>query len=135
MTRFGRFARITAVVAAWALLLQAAAPMLAAWAAQRQGVAVAEICELHGVAMPRTASHAKTAGDDDSSPSGHHGTAAGHCALLALGAFAPPGANIPLPASAPAPRHCAARVALATPRQDDCARWIARLHHGPPAKA
>ena len=132
MARFSRFARITAFVAVWALLLQSAAPMLAAWAAQRQGVAVAEICEVHGVAMPGAASHASPADDTGSSPSGHHGTPAGHCALLALGAFAPPAASTVVLAPSFAPVHAVASAAAAAPRRDDCARWIARLHHGPP---
>ena len=135
MNRFSRVARFTALVAAWALLLQAATPKLAAWAAQRRGVAVAAVCEVHGVAMPGAASHARSKGDTGSPPAGDHGKASGHCALLALGAVAPPVSNALLPAATPAPLHCPALVTVAAPRRDDCARWIARLHHGPPFAA
>lgn len=139
MNRFGRIARFTALVAVWALLLQAATPMLAAWAAQRQGVPVAEVCEVHGVAMPRavtsdTASTATARNDDPSAPTSH-GSRTGHCALLAVSAFAPP-ATAPL---APVPSELvlspARPITTAAPCRDDCTRWMARLHHGPPASA
>lgn len=136
MQRFGRTTRHTVfVTVVWAMLLQAAVPMLAAWAAQRQGVPVAEVCEIHGVAMPRMidAAAEPSDGDDTAPPSATHAAGATHCALLALGAFAPPMASPPAIPPAPLAIAGESRIAQAQER-DDQARWIARLHHGPPAQ-
>ena len=136
MKRFSRTTRHTVFLAVvWAMLLQAAVPMLAAWAAQRQGVPVGEVCEVHGVAMPRTSDAATVAheGDDDTPLGATHASGSSHCALLALGALAPPMA-LP-PANPPRTKAIAgeSRIAQAQER-DDQARWIARLHHGPPTQ-
>ena len=131
MKRISRLARCTAFVAVWAMLLQGAVPMLAAWAAQRQGVPVAEVCEVHGVAMSKAPADK---GGDGSAPS-EHASRAGHCALLAMGAFAPPAPTALALAPAELAQGSSDEVDTSSPRRDESARWIARLHHGPPASA
>jgi hypothetical protein len=133
------------------LLLKAAVPLLASAAARLQGVAVAQVCEVYGVALlPATASrphaghaahehpalHAK-ASDPASKPHGsdagaHHGQ---HCALGALAALAPPISDtVAVPAAAPW-RDAAPGPVATGALQDACARWVARLKHGPPLQA
>ena len=135
--------RITLWVAVCALLLKAAVPMLASAAAGVQGRAVAEICTVYGVAQP--AAQDPHAGDahahhlqhdphehDSHKLASHSGD---HCALTALAALAMPDA--PVGALPPPGRVIATVVSTrhepAAP--DDCARWAARLKHGPPALA
>jgi hypothetical protein len=134
--------------AVFALLLEAAVPMLASAAAHLQGVPVAQVCDVYGVrtALPdhphhEPAAHHESshAGHDPPAPSeqGPHGAAgdAGtHCALVALGALAA-GAD---PSPSPTVRGEAVRSPAAPPRvpgHDATARWIARLKHGPPSPA
>src|SRR5689334_10755719 len=120
MQRFGRTTRHTVfVTVVWAMLLQAAVPILAAGPAQRQGGPVAEVCEVHGVAMPRMVDAATDAqaGDDSAPPSATHAPGAKHCALLALGAFAPPMA--PPPANPPATLSIAGESRIVPAQQRD----------------
>jgi hypothetical protein len=132
-------------VAACALLLKAAVPLLAATAAQWQGVPVAHVCNIYGVTTSQMlhaehhAGHAhhhhatSDAGHDgDSHSAADHGR--DHCALTAIvtmavgQAVAPPPAPTDAAASHPE-RRGASSVA------DACALWVARLGHGPPAFA
>lgn len=116
-----------ALAFAFALLLKAAVPLLAATAAGAQGKTLVEVCSVYGV---RTVAL-------DSAPTEHPADAAHggeHCALaslLALGGGAPPTAQ---PALAPAAID-AATPAIATQPQDASARWLAGLKHAPPARA
>jgi hypothetical protein len=145
-------ARWVVHLAILALLLKAAVPLLASAAARLQGVAVAQVCEVYGVALlPATASHPHAAGhaahehhalhaqasDPASKPHGsdagaHHGE---HCALGALAALAPPFSDaVAVPAAAPWQDTAPGPMAAGAPR-DACARWVARLKHGPPLQA
>jgi hypothetical protein len=124
------------------LLLNAAVPMLARAAAEWQGVAVGEVCELHGVPSAALraaqASHAEHAGhaehgdlaeqhDGDAAPT----QAAKHCPLLALSALGVP--HVPaLDVVAPTPRADALVRPAVRPMPDAAARWAARLAHAPP---
>jgi hypothetical protein len=135
--------RLALWVAVCALLLKAAVPMLASAAAGLQGRPVAEICTVYGVALPASqdphaahehAHHQHHDGHEHDSHklASHSGD---HCALTALAALAMPDACAA--AAPPAVRAIAAGVAIghepASP--DSCARWAARLKHGPPARA
>ena len=119
---------------AFALLLKAALPLLAAASAGAQQRPLAEVCSVYGVA---TAAAAQAGGDGapghGGAPATHHGDA---CPLLALAAFgAAPDA---VPTAPPAPAALggapAAGAAAAHP-PDAAARWAMRLKHGPPAAA
>ena len=139
----------TSRVALWAavcvLLLKAAVPMLASAAAALQGVSVAEVCTVYGVAIPDPhAAHGAHAGEHAHH---HHGQghdhsghalaahAGDHCALTALAALAAPDAPVTdVPAPAPAVLHVAQAVCQRS-APDDCALWAARLKHGPPLSA
>ncbi|HEX6707961.1 MAG TPA: DUF2946 family protein [Albitalea sp.] len=129
-------------LAACALLLKAAVPLLASAAAAHQGRSVAEVCSVYGVALPSRqdphAGHHHHAGHGSGDEHRSHALAAhgsDHCALSALASFAPPDAlpaALPQPLRLPAPRPLADRLSLAA---DDCAAWVAQLHHGPPRLA
>jgi hypothetical protein len=141
-------------LAACALLLKAAVPLLASAAAAQQGLSVAEVCSVYGVALP-----SQQRGHDEHAGHGlgqghahahhHHGGhnpdehrshtlaahSGDHCALTALASFAPPDAQpagVPPPAQLPAARPVAERIALAP---DSCAAWVAQIQHGPPRLA
>jgi hypothetical protein len=154
-----RFAsRLTLWAFVAALALKSAVPMLAAVAAGLQGMAVAEICDVYGVATtPLGHAHAHTHGDaqvpdahghanDDASmavaapapddvpaPGHRHGGRAGdHCALtglVAIAAIDPPALAGPFGAEA---SYVVLRPDRGTVR-DAAARWAALLGHGPPA--
>jgi hypothetical protein len=147
-------------MAVFALLLEAAVPLLASAAARLQGVPVAAICEVYGVRTVRAGEaaadpHAGHAGHPD--PDGRAGPAGGEvppgpdapadsgshasgdagssCALLALGALAAwhaPAAALPrgLAQGASVGRFTSQRLP-----GDATALWVARLKHGPPASA
>jgi hypothetical protein len=113
-------------------LFKAATPWLAAWSAQQQGVAMAEVCSVYGVrtvavdAAPTTpAEHA---------PSSDHANE--HCALAAVVAAA-----VSTPALSAVALHAPAAQALALNEADqlvppDATRhWVAALKHGPPPRA
>ena len=122
--------------AAWAfalaLLLKAAVPMLATASAHAQGLPLAEVCTVYGVATVASPGQ-------DSSPGPDHaaGAHAGeHCTLTALMALAAPEAD---PLAMPLALNHQGQAAL-IPRTsshapDACATWVARLKHGPPASA
>lgn len=138
-----RFALWAAV---FALLLKGAVPMFAAAAAHLQGVPVAEVCPVYGVSLASAhqphGSHDEHAhhhhahdhrqGEDHK---GHELAAHGdHCALTALASLAGPDdvewAVAPaMHAVSAIPLHAADSV------PDACARWVARLKHGPPTIA
>jgi hypothetical protein len=118
------------------LLLKAAMPMLASAAAQRQGVSVAQVCDVYGVAVSAAAHAHHHAGHDahrDSgdapAPASHQGD---HCALNALSALATHDALSHAVSGAfdRIERATLARVALVP---DASALWAARLQHAPPA--
>ena len=155
-----RFALWAAV---FALLLKGAVPMLAATAAQLQGVPVAEVCPVYGVSLASAhgAPHAEAAngGHTDGEHAHHqhahhshhhHDPAAGtghedhkghelashgdHCALTALASLAGPD-EVDW-AIAPAVHVVASiEVHRTEPVPDACALWVARLKHGPPVTA
>jgi hypothetical protein len=146
-------------VAAFALVLKAAVPLLAALAAQAQGKAVAEICEIYGVrtvamlarASPQAmahaspgdrAGHAGHAGHGHDAHAGHetpshdpvaHGHDREHCALAGLAACAAPAA---IALDGPAPALAAAAPLrppqVAATRPDASASWLAGRIHAPP---
>jgi hypothetical protein len=123
---------------ALALLLKAAVPMLASTAAQLQGKTVAEVCPLYGVAtvIASAGEHAGHHHGGDDAPANHPQSAHGgdHCALAGLGVFAPSNSTAPVGTvdgddqASPPPR-------TADNLPDACARWVARLKHGPPVLA
>lgn len=141
-----RFALWAAV---FALLLKGAVPMFAATAAQLQGVPVAEVCPVYGVALAAAqvshgshdehahhqhAHHHEHGGGQDHQ--GHQMAAHGdHCALTGLASLAGPDDDVAW-AIAPATQAVAAVQVHAThPVPDACGLWVARLKHGPPAFA
>ena len=119
---------------AFALLLKAALPLLAAASAGVQQRPLAEVCSVYGVA---TVAGTQNGGDDapghGEAPAAHHADA---CPLLVLAAFgAAPGA-VPTAAPAPAAPGGALTAAAATAHPPDAAaRWATRLKHGPPTAA
>jgi hypothetical protein len=154
--RFRFVSRLTLWAFAAALVLKSAVPMLAAAAAGLQGKAVAEICDVYGVAtmvlaaraadamtmapavMPHHHGHERMTASaqprSDAPPPGHHavGHASDHCALTGMVAIAtgdaPAVAALPAPGAPgqPVPPRAAAAF-------DAVARWAALLEHGPPA--
>ena len=161
MQRLRAASRLTSWLFVAALLLKSAVPMLASAAAELQGRATAEVCDVYGVdtsklearsvvtvgehaAHVHHAHHGHDAGADaptasaDGTPT--HGPASrvahggDHCALSAL-AFAL--ASDPL-AVAARPATVAAMPAVgatAVPVVDPAARWAAQLQHAPPASS
>lgn len=137
---------LTCWVAVCALLLKAAVPLLAATAAQSQGVPVARLCSLYGVATAQSfaAAHvgqahhhhhaaAEAGHGGESHSAADHGR--DHCALtavvaMAVGQAAPPDAA-PCEATLASPCGLGGDSSIA----DECALWAARLAHGPPARA
>ena len=135
---------LTSCVVACALVLKSAVPLLAATAAQLQGVPVDRVCSLYGVVTSQSLhaghqhAHAHHHGASDGShDSGSHSAAdhgKDHCALTAVVAMAV--GHVAAPSLAP-------DGALASPRgwlfdsavPDSCALWVAQLAHGPPARA
>jgi hypothetical protein len=117
------------LVFAW--VLQGAAPLLAAFAASSQGVAVAEICSVYGMRLVA----ANEADDHNSSPlSQAHGGNTAHCPLASLlaGLALPPGVSA-VELHAPAGMRLRPVVVRATYRIDASRRWLARRLHAPPA--
>lgn len=121
-------------LAAWALviglLLKAAAPMLASWAAGVRGLDVADVCSVYGVAVV-DASRAPM----PSSPGG--GAMLGHdaCTLASFAGAAPlPSQGAIVPFSAPEASPGSGLPRAAAPPCDACARWVARLQHAPPVR-
>jgi len=119
--------RLALWVAACAMVLQGAMPLLAKVSADMQGKNLVEVCTVYGVATVEL--------DDEGRPlpTSSHGNGGAHCALSALLAFAPPPvpavlAVVSVRATAPAE---AQRVD--GPAFDASARWIAGLKHGPPS--
>ncbi len=136
MLRSRRMNLLIALVALSSLLLNAAMPMLARVAAEMQGVPIAEVCEVYGVALPQVTQadphahhHHMHAGHD---ASGAHGS--DHCALLALAAIAPPGV-LPMLATHDGADFLFDLPAPQGPVFDAAAAWFARLKHGPPPRA
>ena len=140
---------LTCRLAVFALLLKAAVPLLAATAAQLHGLPVAQLCTLYGVVtMPVSGAadrehalghhhHHHDAGgaeghDSGSRPAADH--AHDHCALTAVAVMAlgscPPACPPPDDETASLPASGAQG-----PGADGCARWAARLAHGPPGRA
>lgn len=116
------------------LVLKAAVPLLAAAAADRQGVTLAQVCTVYGVrtAASMAAEDAAVDSQGDTLPS--HGSAE-HCALASL-------AGGPLPDAVPAvlahapPQPTAAVPERAGPLPADAAlRWLSARLHAPPWSA
>lgn len=134
-------------VAVFALLLKSAVPMFAARAASLQGVPVAQICTVYGVALPEAGTLDHHAGHEHGAHSAHAGHAAHgdhhdhsshergahageHCALTALVAFA---SYDPEPLSLPAPQAVhgiePAQASTWTPR----VAWTSAQPRAPPS--
>ena len=135
---------LTCQLAVCALLLKAAVPLLAATAAQMQGLPVAQLCSLYGVATTRTSSsgpighihHHLAAGaghDSDPHSAADHGH--DHCALTAVSAMAVDHAAPVFLAPRDDATASSAELGGDCAFCDECARWVARLAHGPPARA
>ena len=117
---------------AFALLLKAALPLLAAASAGAQQRPLAEVCSVYGVATIAMAQPGGAAGHGEA-PAAHHADACPLLALASLGAV--PGA---MPAVAPDSADldvAPAGGATPPPRFDAAARWAVRVKHGPPAAA
>jgi hypothetical protein len=128
------------------LVLKAAVPLLAAGAAQLQGVPVGSICGIYGVTLPGKADphahhhaqhhahhgHDAPAGDDAPAHGGSHRE---HCALTGLASMALP--DVATAPSLPATAALSPPQRRAAPRcgGDACAAWAARMQHPPPAAA
>jgi hypothetical protein len=126
-------ARAVAWAMAFALLLQAAVPMLASAAAGLQGKTVADVCTVYGVTTVALSEVQADHDGETSQPSHAAAGSGGHCALTALFAFTPPALPVAGVASADT---AAGPWPEAGPRAPDaCAAWVARLEHGPPARA
>jgi hypothetical protein len=114
-----------------ALILKSAMPFLASASAERQGKALAEICTVYGVSLDAHAAHRHPPSHERGDAS--HGS--DHCALAALAVLA---MSTP-PAAAAPPQVSNDTIATPAPRPshvlDACARWVARLRHGPPRLA
>jgi DUF2946 family protein len=128
MTSRSSFLRWALWLAAFALLLKAAVPMLATASAHVQGKTLVEVCTVYGMAT--------VAVDDQGAPlpPPEHGTAHNgeHCVLsglMALSTPAPVAAHLPVVEPALALRVGA--TYFQTP--DANAVWISGLKHGPPA--
>ncbi|MCW7537802.1 hypothetical protein OOT46_08055 [Aquabacterium sp. A7-Y] len=136
MSASRRSPRLAFWVIAFALLLKAGTPLLAAAAASWQGRTLVEVCTAYGVKTVMLAADGSELGapnDTDPDRSGSstlHGDA--HCVLSGLLAFAAPGG--PEAAAGPhaprlPPRATAPPEAFAP---DAAADWTARLQHAPP---
>jgi len=111
---------------AFALLLKAAMPLLAAGSAHAQGKALVEVCTVYGVATVALESEPPQPGHD-AAPS-HAGD---HCVLSGLVGFVAGHANAPvLPQPDAQPRWH--RLAHRPVPADARAAWMARLEHAPP---
>lgn len=114
-----------------ALLLQSAMPWLASTAAQWQGLGLGEVCTVYGVSLVQAGGH------EHPDRGRHHPGEPGdpHCPLAAFAAIASGG---PGPSGPVAVRIERAELTLPpwrSPALDACARWAARLEHGPPLHA
>lgn len=119
------------------LLLKAAVPLLAAAAADRQGVPLAQVCTVYGVRTMAAANawqvnHANPDSPGETLPS--HGSAE-HCALASL-------AGGPLPDALPAVlAHAPPQAPRAVPQRagplpaDAARRWLSARLHAPPVSA
>ena len=119
---------------AFALLLKAALPLVAATAAGAQQRPLAEVCSVYGIATVAVMTQAGGDGafEHGELPPAHHADA---CPLLALAAFgtAPDAAPAALLSVALGAAPAAGTV---TPHPPDAiTRWAMRLKHGPPAAA
>lgn len=116
-------------LAAFALLLKAAVPMLATASAHVQGKTLVEVCTVYGMAT--------IAVDDQGSPlpqSDTDGAHAGeHCVLSGLLALGVPPAVKTVDLASPMPGASLRVAATYFQTPDANAAWIARLKHGPPA--
>lgn len=124
-------ARLAAWALALGLLLKAAAPMLASWAAGVRGLDVADVCSVYGVAVVDAGRAPMPSSPTGGAPLGHDA-----CTLASFAGAAPlpaSAATVPLASPAASPGDGPAR-AVAPPR-DACARWAARLQHAPPVRA
>ena len=111
------------------LLLRAAMPLLAAWAANDRGVALVEVCSVYGVRTLAVDGPAEPA-------SAAHLSADGSCALASLlgpGAPLPTAALPPVPTADVSPgRHHHLRDPV---RHDASQRWLTWRLHAPPHAA
>ena len=138
MARRSRLSKLAVWAAAFALILRAGVPLLAAGAAQMRGVAVADVCEVYGVALPAAAPmhehgnhahhHAGHSGHDPHPGDAHSGD---HCALTALGALAASYLAV-TDHSQPQTNVCDLAASTRSAIHDASATWTARRKHGPP---
>ena len=126
--------RIALWAAVCAVLLQSAMPMLASVSARAQGKSLVEVCTVYGVSTVVLDAQ----GQPDSGPASEHGEAhAAHActlnSLMALAAPQAPGPALQDVLRATSPPRVPACVEPSGP--DACGAWVARLKHGPPARA
>lgn len=122
-----------AVALALLLVLQVAAPLIAAAVARQQGVGLVEICSVYGVRVAETATNHD---DGEGPPSSKMHTSDQGCALTPLLAASA------LPSPPPAVVLHAPRLTAQAPRvlgprlpADATQRWLARTLHAPPVRA
>ncbi len=137
LLRSRRLNSLIAFAAICSMLLSAAMPMLARAAAEMQGVPIAEVCEVYGVALPQSAQADPHAHHHHHMHTGHDAAGAhgsDHCALLALAAIAPPG-MLPMLATHDGVDFFFDLPPAPGPVFDATAQWFSRLKHGPPPRA
>jgi hypothetical protein len=114
-----------------ALLLKSAMPWLASASAEMQGKTLVEVCTVYGVSLVPLGEHGHH--PDSGHPADHHDN--DHCALTALTALASDEPRLPTLAPAMLRETGPPAPSRSTLPPDACARWVARLKHGPPATA
>jgi hypothetical protein len=147
MSRRSVLTRFAFWLAAVAIVLRAAVPLLAVGAAQWRGVAVGSVCTVYGVVVPdpaadghaghatHHAAHAAHGGHGDTGHGSDNAHGADHCALTALAGLGVSHAPA-WPATAPRGRDLAEPVADASGAWADAsATWFARRKQGPPDRA
>ncbi len=116
------------------LVLKAAVPLLAAAAAVRQGVPLAQVCTVYGVRTAPVADTAHAGHALPDSPADHHAShgAGEHCALVSLAAGPLPGGVPAVHAHAPPQALVASAVTGAALPADAARRWLSARLHAPP---
>jgi hypothetical protein len=119
------------------LVLKAAVPLLAAAAAVRQGVPLAQVCTVYGVRTVPVAATAHAGHALPDAPGDHqasHGTGE-HCALVSLAAGPLPDAVPAVQAHAPPQARVATTVMDSALPADAALRWLSARLHAPPVSS
>lgn len=130
--QFRRHAALLLCLVCALTLFKAATPWLAAWSAQQQGLAMAEVCSVYGVRT--VAADPAPADPADHAPDRAH--AADHCALGAVvwAAVATPALPAVWLHTPAAKRLALGEVGVLVP-PDATRHWVAARKHGPPLQA